>query len=248
MNIAARMIEFAQPLCSGQTFQDIRIGLGYSCVQLTDGRMGIAWTPDKQHSGSCTHLRHAGSLLNHVPQEIVSWLNSENMLEKALGLATFNALNSKLKRDTVPDEAISLLNLQKNDYVVMIGHFAPVIPKIREIGCRLEIVELTARNPGIFNNTPQDFKALADCDVAIITATSIINNTVDGLLAALKRNRAAVLLGPSTPLCPEIFKDTRITQLSGADVIEPDRIKTIISEGGGTMLLKKYLQFMSLPV
>jgi uncharacterized protein (DUF4213/DUF364 family) len=36
--------------------------------------------------------------------------------------------------------------------------------------------------------------ALSACDVAIITSTSIINNTVDGLLAALKGNRAAVML------------------------------------------------------
>ena len=248
MNIAERLIEFAKPLCIGQTCQDIRIGLGYICVQLTDGSMGIAWTPNKQHSGSCTHLRQAGSLLNLNALEILSWLNSENMLERALGLATFNAINSKLKRNTVADEAISLLNLKENDYVVMIGHFAPIIPKIREIGCRLEIIDLDSGKLGIINNTKQDLTALADCDVAIITATSIINNTADDLLAALKRNRAAVMLGPSTPLCTEIFKDTRITQLSGAIVIEPERIKTIISEGGGTMLLKKHLQFNSIPV
>ncbi len=248
MNIAERLIEFAKPLCIGHTCQDIRIGLGYSCVQLNDGSMGIAWTPDRQHSGSCTHLRHAGNLLNLNVLEILSWMNSENVLERALGLATFNALNSRLKRNTVADEAISLLNLQKNDYVVMIGHFGPIIPKIRAIGCRLEIVDLDTGKLGIINNTKHDLTALADCDVAVITATSIITNTVDDLLAALKKNRAAVMLGPSTPLCPEIFKDTRITQLSGADVIEPETIKTIISEGGGTMLLKKYLQFHSISV
>ncbi len=248
MNIAERLIEFAEPLCNGQTCQDIRIGLGYSCVQLTDGNTGIAWTPNKQHPGSCTHLRHAGSLSNLSALQILSWLNSENMLERALGLATFNAMNSAFKRNIVTDEAISLLNLQKKDYVVMIGHFAPIIPIIREIGCRLEIVDFDSGKLGIINNTKQNLTALADCDVAIITATSIINNTADDLLSALKRNRAAVMLGPSTPLCPEIFKDTRITQLSGAIVIKPERIKTIISEGGGTMLMKKYLRFNSIPV
>lgn len=189
MNIAESLIEFAEPLCEGRTISDVRLGLGYSCVELTDGSLGLTWTPGRT-SGSCTHLKHAGNLLGLNAQETLSWLSSENMLERALGLATFNALNSRVKRNLLTEEAISLQNLQKDDHVVMIGFFAPLIPKIKETGCRLEIVELNTDNPGTIT-TNQGVTALAECDVAIITATSIINNTIDGLLAALKRNRAA---------------------------------------------------------
>ncbi|MFN2355092.1 MAG: Rossmann-like domain-containing protein, partial [Desulfopila sp.] len=62
------------------------------------------------------------------------------------------------------------------------------------------------------------------------------------------RNRAAVLLGPSTPICPEAFEGSRITQLSGSMVSEPERVKQIISQGGGTMLMKKNLQFVNIGV
>lgn len=79
--------------------------------------------------------------------------------------------------------------------------------------------------------------------MAIITATSIINKTIDALLAALQRSRAAILFGPSTPLCPEAFTGTRITQLSGAYVTQPEQLKAVISQGGGTMLMEEFLQF-----
>ncbi|KAF0188796.1 MAG: hypothetical protein FD168_1320 [Desulfobulbaceae bacterium] len=250
MNIAEKLTGFAEPLCGDSTISDVRIGLGYSCVELDNGGMGVAWTPSRSPTGSCTHLSHAGGLLGLAAKESLSWLNSDTMLERAVGLATFNALNSKVSRNFVDDEAISLLKLQAGEHVVMIGHFAPIEQRIKKTGCRLEIIELDPGKPGNLGilNTRQDFSALARCDVAIITATSIINKTIDALLAAMQNSRAAVLLGPSTPLCPEAFAGTRITQFSGAHVLQPGKIKAIVSQGGGTMLMKNFLQFHSVSI
>jgi hypothetical protein len=229
----------------GLKIKNLRLGLGYSCVELDNDAMGVAWTPDKRQSGNCTHLREAGNIKGISAQEALGWLNSEIFLERTVGLSVFNALNSKVERNLSEEEAISLLELKPDEHVVMIGYFAPVIPKIKESGCTLEIVELIEDKRGVI--TPEKgFEALKNCDVAIITATSIINNTVDKLLASLERNRAAMLLGPSTPICPEAFAETRVTQLSGSYVLNNERIKTIVSEGGGTMLLKKHLKFATI--
>jgi hypothetical protein len=244
MNIAQNLIETARPLSTGCTITDVRLGLGYTIVEINNGSAGLAWTPDKKQSGSCTHLRKAGGLVGMEAGELLTWLDSENYLERAIGLATFNALNSKVERDLLPEESISLLNLKNTDRVVMVGYFAPLIPKIKETGCELTIVELDGGKPGVIAVGP-GMTALSACDVAIITSTSIINNTVDGLLAVLTGHRAAVMLGPSTPVCPEAFADTGITQLSGSYVVDVDRAKTIVSQGGGTMLLKKSLRFSS---
>lgn len=250
MNIAEKLIEFGTPLSEGRAISDVRIGLGYSCVELDDGGMGVAWTPSRSLTGSCSHLRHAGSLLGLDAGEALSWLNSDHMLERAIGLAAFNALNSKVSRNLVDEEAIALLKLQAGEHVVMIGHFAPLVQRIEKTGCRLEIIELDPGQPDILGivNSKQDLTALAQCDAAIITATSIINKTIDNLLAALQKCRAAILLGPSTPVCPEAFTGTRITQLSGAYVMQPEKVKAVISQGGGTMLMKKFLRFHSISV
>jgi uncharacterized protein (DUF4213/DUF364 family) len=247
MNLSESLIKFAMKQVDNATVADLRLGLGYSCVELSDGRSGVAWTPNNHHSGSCTHLRKAGEINGLPATEVVSWLTSENSLERTAALATFNALNSRIEREFLDNEAVSLLELTSSDHVVMVGYFAPLVPAIKASGCRFEVVELDAEKPDVIS-PQQGFKALSECDVAIITATSIVNNTVDGLLSALKRNRAAVMLGPSTPMCPEAFAGTRITQLSGSLVKNVERVKTIVSQGGGTMLLKKHLQFATVKV
>lgn len=245
MNIAEKLIEKASPLSTGCTIADVRLGLGYTLVEINDGSAGLAWTPDKKQSGSCTHLNRAGSLVGMEAGELLTWLKNGNFLKRAIGLATFNALNSKVERNLLDDESISLLNLQGTDQVVMVGHFAPLIAKIKATGCSLTVIELNSGMPGALPVGP-GMNALSACDVAIITSTSIINNTVDGVLARLMKSRAAVMLGPSTPVCPEAFAGTGITQLSGACVVDVERAKTIVSQGGGTMLLKKATRFVSI--
>lgn len=243
MHIAHRLIASGERLIAEATITDLRVGLGYTLVELSDGRAGLAWTAKAGTSMSCTHLPQAGRLLNLGAGELLSWLTSKSLLERTIGLATFNALNQRVDRELLEDEAISLLQLKKSDHVVMVGYFAPLLPKIKAIGCELAIVELTDQ-PGVLN-VDQGMKALSKCDVAIITSTSIITDTIDGILAALRKNRAAVMLGPSTPICPEAFAGTRITQLSGSYVIASElaQAKAVVSQGGGTMLLRKFIHF-----
>jgi uncharacterized protein (DUF4213/DUF364 family) len=247
MSLSKSLINYGESICVRQKVADIRLGLGYSCVELSDGKIGLAWTPDKRQSGSCTHLRNAGNLVGAPAIELLKWLESEILLERAVGLAVFNALNSTVERDKNFKEAISQLKIKGDEHVVMVGYFAPLVPAIKKTGCKFEVVELDQNKPEVL--TPEKgFAALEKCDIAIITATSIINNTVDGLLESLKRNREAVILGPSTPMSPEAFADTRVTQLSGSYVKDPQAVKSIISQGGGTMIMKKYLQFANVKV
>jgi uncharacterized protein len=246
MNLAQRLINIAHPLGSGLHVRDVRIGLGYTCVELDDGSAGLACTPARSHSGSCTHLKRAGSLTGLTAGELLSGLESDYPLERALGLAVCNALNQRIDCRYMDEDSIALLDLREHDHVVMVGFFGPLVARIKATGCRLDIVERDAAKPGVID-PGQGLAALAQCDVAIITSTSIINNTVEELLSALRKTRSAVMLGPSTPLFPAAFAGTRITQLSGSHVMDREAVKMTVSQGGGTMLLKPHLRFVSLP-
>jgi uncharacterized protein len=65
-------------------------------------------------------------------------------------------------------------------------------------------------------------------------------------VAALGAPRLTALIGPSTPLTPEIFHDTPVTHLGGAVVTDPAKVLQIISEAGGTPALRPYLRFVNL--
>ncbi|MFV0436117.1 MAG: Rossmann-like domain-containing protein [Desulfopila sp.] len=244
MTVAMNLLEIGEKICMNETLADVRIGLGYTCIELRDGATGIAWTPGADGGSSCTHLSQAGTIQERSERDILGLLASDNSLERALGLAAFNAVNSRQKRQFEDDEAITTLGIQPTDKVVMVGHFGPIIPRLQQTGCTLDVLDLNAAKPGIVD-LRRGPDLLAACDVAIITATSIINGTIDGLLSRLTNNRAAVLLGPSTPLCPEAFATSRLTQLSGAMVRNSEPLKRIISQGGGTMLMKRHLHFVT---
>ncbi len=79
---------------------------------------------------------------------------------------------------------------------------------------------------------------LPKCDVVVLTATSIINHTFDEVTSHLHNAREVCLVGPSTPLCPEILKKYNITLLAGSVVTNPEMALQVISQGGGTMALK----------
>jgi uncharacterized protein (DUF4213/DUF364 family) len=79
--------------------------------------------------------------------------------------------------------------------------------------------------------------------VAIITATSIVTGTFDELIAGLGSPRAVIILGPSTIMYPPVFSGMPVTHLAGAWVKDAAAVEKIVSEGGGTMILKQYLDF-----
>jgi len=243
LNIQKRLADYLAPHSDGFGIADVRIGLGYTAVMLDNGKAGVAWTPDS-NAACCTHFAAAGTLIGRPAGEVLAMLADRNSpLCRALGLATTNALLTSLPLPSLlPEEVIASLAVTPRDRVAMVGYFGPVIAQLEKSGCTPDIIELNPRKGNTL--TPEQGKrALAECSVAIITATSLINGTCDDLLASLGKPRAALLLGPSTPLCPPAFSGTGITHLSGALVRDPDRVLQVVSQGGGTMRMKPYLNF-----
>lgn len=243
--IQKRLLDHLQPLAGGAVAADVRIGLGYTAVRLESGHAGVAWTP-KSDAPCCTHFQAAGTLTGRPAGELLAYLVDEKSgIARAVGLATANALLSALPHPpTSREEILSTLHVTPQDKVAMVGYFGPIVAELRKIGCGLDIIELNPHHGAGETLTPdQGMASLASCSVAVLTGTSLINGTCDELLAALGNPRAAVLLGPSTPLCAEAFSATHITHLAGSRVREADAVLRVVSEGGGTMLMKKYVDF-----
>jgi uncharacterized protein len=244
LKVNQRFIDLLSSHAETTTIKDVRIGLGYTAVQHESGYAGVAWTPEES-APSCTHFKAAGSLAGSPARELLALLANETSgLARAVGLATANAILAALPRPAgIKEEVIASLNITDADHVAMVGFFGPIINSLKKTGCRLDIIEL---NPERGENTLtplQGKEALASCTVAIITGVTLINNTFDTVTEALGNPRAAVLLGPSSPLCGEIFHGTKISHVAGSRVINADAVLRIVSEGGGTMIMKPYLKF-----
>jgi uncharacterized protein (DUF4213/DUF364 family) len=244
LTVQKRLIELLLPRSEGFSVADVRIGLGYTAVKLDSGHAGVAWTP-KEAAASCTHLGAAGGLAGRRAEDILSMLADENSsLARAVGLAAANALLAiSPEPDAGREEIVSSLHITSGDHVAMVGYFAPVLGKLKKTGCRLDIVELNPHRGKGTLSPGQGKEALAACTAAIITGTTLINGTFDEVTASLGNPRAAVLLGPSSPLIGRLFEGTKITHSAGSRVTDPEAVLRVVSEGGGTKLMKPYLSF-----
>jgi len=245
--ILKHLYERLESPAKNRTITDLRIGLGYIGARLDNDAMGIAAVLFDNLSHGCTVLPAAGSFAGSLAADMLKYLVAGiNSLEIAIGLATANALIEPPSPDAVDDrEATTYINLQKGTKVVMVGLFAPLVARIRATGAELTIIERNPARMEILGDTEKQ-DALKFCDVAIITATTLLNNTFEETINGLGAPSCVAVMGPSTPLLPEIFDQTPVTHLGGAVVADSARVIQIISDGGGTPTLRPYLRFVNL--
>lgn len=161
----------------------------------------------------------------------------------AFGLATANALanrpdqwDERREAEAAKGDLLEVLELRPDDRVGMVGCFAPLVEPIGRRVRRLLVFERGPRlTPDLLPENQAD-ELLPQCSVAVITATTLLNGTIDALLAAATNCREVVLLGPSTPLLPEVFVDAprRVSLLSGVVVTDANELLRVIARGGGT--------------
>lgn len=220
---------------------DVRIGLGYTAVQLDTGSVGLAYTfRDKAEQG-CSVFHGKRPLSGSPVRDILQYMSSGGLLERTLGLAAANALfNTVNAADAVPGcssaegDFLDVVALTKDDRVGMVGFFGPLVPIIKQRAGELIVFEENmARADGLCPGS-RAAELLPSCSVAIITAASILNASFEHIAAAAANCRIKAVLGPSTPMAPGVFRDYGVTHLSGVIVTDPASTLCVVSEAGGT--------------
>jgi uncharacterized protein (DUF4213/DUF364 family) len=218
---------------------DVRIGLGYTGVMLDDGSAGAAYTFRDKAGHGCSVLSDK-QLAGSPAADVVERMSSDNLIERTVGIAAANSLlNAEGLEDRLEGyrvtygDLLDAITITKEDRVGMVGFFAPIVPLLRN---RVGEVLIFEKNPdraaGLYSDE-QVPDLLPSCSVAIITATSIINDTFGAIAHAASNSRIVAVLGASTPLAPDIFKSYGVTHLSGVIITDPVSILRVISEGKG---------------
>ena len=225
--------ELLLPVAAGCAVTDVRIGLGYTAVQLDDGNCGLAYTFREGVQAGCSVIQTAGTLVGQQASELAVWARSPDPLAAAVGLATLNAL-IRVPAGAVETDLLGLLGCEPDDVVGMVGYFGPLVEPLRKRCSALHILE---RQPSAGSGLLPESAAneiLPKCQIAILSATTLLNRTIDSLLRLCQNAREIAILGPSTPMLPEAFASHGATLLSGIQVIDPQRALRVVSEGGGT--------------
>ena len=233
MKIYKKMQEIFGEAAAEQTVRYLDIGLGYTAVELSDGRVGIAYTYITGKD-SCALFHDRRDFEGAPASQLLELLESGNLVERSAAVAAVNALNST-RSGAFPADGDSLvddLGLKEGDVVAMAGYFGPVVAKIEAVGASVH-----AHDIGKGIGAQQELYELISSGKAkglVFTSTSIINGSTEEVLSHLHRNTPCALLGPTTPMIPEVFEHLPVQFLGGIAPENPEGIFKAVRNGRGT--------------
>jgi len=247
-SVIEEIIESIDSDTKNKSVAELRVGLCYTAVLLNDGNAGLAYTfySDKKVHPCCNTIESA-SIKGRKAQEIINYSLSDNLIEAAVGLATINALVNQKGKKAIEGDILTVIKTYKTDTVGMVGFFGPLVDPLKESVKKIYIFEEKS-----IPNCPEVCPAekiteiLPLCDVVILSATAIINKTIDHLLLQAEGVRDIIIVGASTPLLPDIFRKRGVTLLSGIQVVDSARVLQIVSEGGGMRAFKQSIRKVNL--
>jgi uncharacterized protein (DUF4213/DUF364 family) len=246
--VTERIAEILAGKAREKNVADVRIGLGYTAVLLDDGCAGVAYTFRGEAGGGCSVFHALRPISGRPAFDLLSLVESADPIEAAVGLACANAITNRQDRKFDVGDILDHLDVGPDDSVGMVGHFQPLVGRLKERCGSLTIFERIEEPEDNIRPVKEVGDLLPKCQVSLITGTSIINQTIDGLLDAAKSCRQVAVLGASTPMLPEVFSGSNVTLLSGVIVEDPKEILRVVSEGGGMRLFKPYIRKVNLSV
>ena len=206
-----------------------------SDVTVTETLMGECWTAVEtgKHFGMAmtTPVDTAPRILTRdytgMPlKELASAAKSWNLIESSFGMAAVNAFYNTQERldyfdSYEPFERYCTDGVDLHGkHIGVVGHLN--MPRsVYEQAASVRILERNPR-PGDYPDSACDW-LIPQCDVVIITASTLVNKTLPHLLN-LSKNAYTILAGPSCPMCPALL-DFGIDRIAGLVITNVDGMK-----------------------
>jgi hypothetical protein len=207
--------------------RDVRIGLGVAGVR--SRRLGLAYVfPRDAIAHGDDPGTDAPPLSDRSARELAGLSLAGDPTRTAVGVAAINSLLDPPDHLEARHALDVILEYGRDREVTLVGHF-PFADRLREGVRRLNVLELYPREGDLPASAAA--RVIPRSDVVAITASTLINRTLDGLLE-LARGKPVILIGPTTPLAP-VLLEHGVAVLCGSMVTDPDAAMRALSEGVG---------------
>lgn len=241
----------ASSILNRVTIDDLVLGIFFTGVKLSTGHGGVAFTPigEIPEAVCCpttaARMPRAGTLAGAPAWDCLAFATERNVLKSAIGVASINGathltLESGIRPEgeiVIGEDGFDLLKIAPHETVSLIGAFGPYIRRLKKMGNPFFIVE---RNPLALRDEEKPFyraesqmaQALEKSDVVIVTGTAIVNQTIDAILSALRKESRVAIIGPTASMWPEAFFRRGIQVMAGIRILNSDSMIRILKEGG----------------
>lgn len=227
------------------------IGLFFTGVKLDNGIAGACATPIKTIPeavccpNSAMAMPFPGKLPGRPAFDLAQEALGDNGIRRAVGIAAMNSLAETCwNRRPHPEtdlqlgiDAFDATEINPGDQVVVVGAF---VPFLRELKRRHQPYLVLEQDPATLRADERPFYRPAEeagtvvptADVLLITGTTLINDTLGGLLALAKPDARVTMVGPTVSMLPDAFLRRGADILGTVRVTEPDAFLDILAEGG----------------
>ncbi len=233
---------------------DIRVGVFLTAILLSDGSYGVASTNIDTQSNCYKKKRNFD---NFSPakikgQKVIDLFESKSDIKiiDTLKVAVLNAMSTRvISKFTYKIfegiDPIDLIDLTPSKTITIVGAFQSYIKKIAATQNKLYVLELDEK---ALNDDQKQFyipasdypKILPISDIVIITGLTLVNNTIDNLLASILPRSQIIVTGPSSSLIPDALFKNNVKIMGLTRITNPELLFTVVSEAGTGFHLFKY--------
>jgi len=235
----------------GITIERVVIGLFFTGVKLSTGAAGAAATPIRSIPeavccpSSALTMPFPGKLRGRPAVDLLKETVSPHPIRRAVGVAVMNAL-ADMCWQRQPDSAVDVrmgvdaydaAAIRPNEQVVVVGAFVPFLRALKQAGQVFTILEIDPRTlkpdeMPYFRPAGQASSVVPMADVVLMTGTTLLNDSLEGLLALCRPDARVVVVGPTVSLLPGALLRRGVDVLGGVRVTAPDEFLDVLSEGG----------------
>ena len=254
--IIDKVLKAAAPYLEGRTVKDLVIGLALIGLELDNGDIGISYTLRGHLPPGCSAFSFAQDIIGRDAMRIANLAkHGTDDVQRSVGIATLAAASrSRNLADVTTFKSTFGVEVLPTDTVGMIG-FIPSAAKM--FSEKTEDLIIFDEAVSEFEEETKDIRSMNEqagllpkCDIVILTGTTVINRTIDNLLKICSNARAIIMVGSSTPMFPEAFRDTNIKVLAGSwwGNDNKEELFKLISIAGGISHINKFMIKKAVPV
>jgi len=182
----------------------------FMAIGLEGGAVGVSYVllPDKKME-EYTALQ-SPDFVGKSPRRLALEFGHDDPLKEMIGLAAINAVCQHVMRETdfavdSATDSLGLLAVSEGDRVGMVGLFYGLIKTIKEAKAELVVIE---KNEQLIQKYPDlpitmDATQLRKCNKVLCTSTTIMNNSLDEILAQCSPDAFVSIIGPTAGYFPD---------------------------------------------
>ncbi len=182
----------------------------FMAISLEGGATGISFVllPDEKME-EYTALQPS-AFVEKNPRGFALEFGNDDPVKEMIGLASINAICQHVMKETnfavdSATDSLGLLSVSSGDRVGMVGLFSGLIKTIKKANAELVVIE---KNEHLIQKFPDlpitlDATKLGKCNKILCTSTTILNNSLDEILAHCSPDAFVSIIGPTAGYFPD---------------------------------------------